>query len=78
MTDDLLQRWHANKSRPAWVRRHSDELETAADLAAADLEIPQSLPDIEDWLAGYKSVVTRRLQTNSTDDQADSEQEARN
>ena len=48
--------WSQHKHRPAWVQRHRDALE-----AATDLEIPQSLPEIQQWLTRYMGVVTRRL-----------------
>lgn len=64
-TETLFDQYTANNARPAWIRRHRDELQ-----AATGLEIPQHLADIEnDWLPRYKSVLTRKL--NPDDDRGD-------
>lgn len=54
----LREEWHENKHRPAWVQRHRDQLQ-----AATDLPIPLSIGAIDDWLGGYASHVSRRLNT---------------
>lgn len=61
--DDLYERYEANKDRPAWVRRHWDEIEAALDDAGFDLDedIPQTLAAVDDWLDRYKAVLTQAL-----------------
>jgi len=66
--------YEQNKDRPAWVRRHRDELQELTGLA-----IPRSLPAVADWLDGYQSHLTKRMrayfdteteiQTDETDSQ---------
>lgn len=51
-------RWHEHKDRPAWVRRHRDELE-----AATGLDIPQNLAELDLWLNRYKAVMTRKIES---------------
>jgi len=65
--------WQEHNDRPAWVRRHRDEL-----MDATGLEIPQSLAALPDWLDDYKSTMTRKLRehhseknSESTDDGGD-------
>jgi len=60
----LRDRWEANKDRPAWIRRHADELE-----AATETEIPRNLAELDDWLRRKKAVVTRKL--NEADAESD-------
>lgn len=60
----LRDRWEQHKDRPAWVRRHADELETATGL-----EIPRNLAELDDWLRRKKAVVTRKL--NESDAESD-------
>lgn len=69
--DELYERYQANKHRPAWIRRHRDELQAAVDLKTTDLEIPDNLADVEDWLERYKAVLTRELKPDSTDADSD-------
>lgn len=67
MTTELYEAYQANKHRPAWIRRHRDELTAAMDVELAE-PIPQDLGTIEDgWLERYTSVLTRALTPDSTD-----------
>lgn len=64
--NDLYEAYQNNKDRPAWIRRHRDELQAAVDVDL-DEPIPQDLGGFEDWLPRYKSVLTRELKPDSTD-----------
>jgi outer membrane biogenesis lipoprotein LolB len=48
--------WQEHNHRPAWVRRHRDELQDATGF-----DIPRNLAELQDWLSGYRGHVTRRL-----------------
>lgn len=49
--------WKANNDRPAWVRRHRDELQQATGM-----DIPRSLRELEEWLTpARKGAVTKAL-----------------
>lgn len=64
--------WQKHNHRPAWVRRHRDELQDATGL-----EIPRNLAVLQDWLDRNKGTVTRRLneltdaENRTTDDGGD-------
>lgn len=66
-TKDLLERWEANRDRPAWVQAHRDELEREADV-----ELPVGRAAIDEWLINHAHVVTRRLRA-AADDATDAE-----
>jgi hypothetical protein len=70
-TEQLLERWSANKDRPHWIQANRHDL-----AAATGLDIPERLHEIEAWLDGYKAHVTRRLREAAKADEpeaADSE-----
>ena len=62
--------YEQNKDRPAWVRRHRDELQ-----AVTSLEIPRSLPAVADWLDNHQSLLTTQMRAHFDDqtDETDSE-----
>ena len=63
-----LETYKQNKDRPAWVRRHRDELQ-----ALTGLEIPRSLPAVADWLDGHQSHLTRTMREHFDPDRYDDE-----
>lgn len=58
--------WKQHYDRPAWVRRHRDEI-----AAETGLEPPRNLAELDSWLDDYKGTVTRKL--NNTDDEEHSQ-----
>lgn len=67
-----LETWNEIKDRPAAVRRNADAIREATGL---DLDVPDNLVDVEEWLGRYKGVVTRRLQPDDEGEDEDSDPE---
>lgn len=56
MNDELLEQWSENNDRLHWIQTHRSELQEATGLT-----IPDRLHELQNWLDGHKSVVTRQL-----------------
>ncbi len=69
--DELLDEWHDNNDRPAWVRARRADL--MAHLSVDDAIPSSSLADIHSWLERYRSTVTRQL-SDAVDGETDNTQ----
>jgi len=71
--EELLELWHRNSDRPAFVRNYRDEIHEHTDLSDP---IPDgSLAEVRHWMGRYKGTVTRQLGESTTTDDDETEDE---